>query len=206
MLEVIGLECVRGERTLFTNLNFSLPRGTLFELRGENGSGKTSLLRAICGLLIPDAGEIRWEGAPVKTLGDDYRAHLAYLGHLNGLKDELSAFENLKLGAPLAGIATDARAIENILRQFGLARCLHLPCKVLSQGQKRRAALARIALSVSRTLWALDEPFSALDVAAITFLQSLLERHLANGGIVMLTTHQDVPITAPHRQRIDLGV
>lgn len=206
MLEVIGLECVRGERTLFTNLNFSLPRGTLFELRGENGSGKTSLLRAICGLLIPDAGEIRWEGAPVKTLGDDYRAHLAYLGHLNGLKDELSAFENLKLGAPLAGIATDARAIENILRQFGLARCLHLPCKVLSQGQKRRAALARIALSVSRTLWALDEPFSALDVAAITFLQSLLERHLANGGIVMLTTHQDVPITAPHRQRIELGV
>jgi heme exporter protein A len=206
MLDVIGLECARGERTLFRDLSFSLAPGTLFELRGENGSGKTSLLRAICGLLSPVAGEIRWHGKNIRALGDEYHAHLAHLGHLNGLKDELSAFENLTLAAPLAGITTDARAIEDMLRQFGLARCRHLPCKALSQGQKRRAALAWIALNTHRTLWLLDEPFAALDATAMTFLQSLLEKHLANGGIVMLTTHQDVPIAAPHRERLELGV
>jgi heme exporter protein A len=205
MLDVIKLECARGERTLFRDLSFALPRGTLLEVRGENGSGKTSLLRAICGLLEPVAGEIRWEQNGIKTLGDDYRAHLAYLGHLNGLKDELTALENLKLGAPLAGFSADPKAIEDMLRRFGLARCLHLPCKVLSQGQKRRAALARIGLATQRTLWILDEPFAALDVAAIAFLQSLIEQHLARGGIVLLTSHQDVPIQAPQRQRIELA-
>jgi heme exporter protein A len=204
MLDVIGLECVRGERTLFRNLSFSLLPGTLFELRGENGSGKTTLLRAICGLLSPIAGEIRWQGENVKSLGDDYRAQLAYLGHLNGLKDELSALENVALTASLSGITADTRAIEDILRKFGLARCLHLPCKALSQGQKRRAALARVAISRHHQLWLLDEPFAALDTVAITFLQSQIEQHLVNGGIVMLTTHQDVPMSAPHRQRIEL--
>ena len=204
MLDVIGLECARGERTLFRDLSFSLPRGPLFELRGENGSGKTTLLRAVCGLLSPIAGEILWQGKNIKALGDDYRAQLGYLGHLNGLKDELSALENLALAAPLAGIAAGRSAVEDMLRQFGLARCLHLPCKALSQGQKRRAALARIALGTHHALWLLDEPFAALDTAAIALLQSLLERHLANGGIVMLTTHQDVPITAPQRQRLEL--
>ncbi len=205
MLDVIGLECARGERTLFRELTFSLPPGTLFELRGENGSGKTTLLRAICGLLSPIAGEIRWQGEDIKSLGDDYRAHLGYLGHLNGLKDELSALENVALTAPLSGITADIRAIEDMLRQFGLARCLHLPCKALSQGQKRRAALARVALGTHHQLWLLDEPFAALDAAAIAFLQSQIERHLANNGIVMLTTHQDVPIATPHHQRIELG-
>jgi len=204
MLDVIGLECVRGERALFRNLSFSLPPGTLLELRGENGSGKTTLLRAICGLLSPIAGEIRWQGENVKSLGDDYRAHLGYLGHLNGLKDELSALENVALTASLSGITADASAIEDILRQFGLARCLHLPCKALSQGQKRRAALARVAIGRHHQLWLLDEPFAALDAVAITFLQSQIEQHLVNGGIVMLTTHQDVPMSAPHYQRIEL--
>lgn len=205
MLEVIGLECARGERTLFKNLGFTLPRGTLFELRGENGSGKTSLLRAIAGLLSPMAGEIRWDGVDVRKLGDDYRAQFAWLGHLNGLKDELSAFENLTLIAPLLGINANAGMIEETLRAFGLRRALHLPCKVLSQGQKRRAALARIALSTNRPLWVLDEPFAALDVAAVAFLQSVIEKHLANAGIVMLTTHQEVPIQTPNRIRIELG-
>jgi heme exporter protein A len=204
MLDVIGLECVRGERTLFRNLSFSLLPGTLFELRGENGSGKTTLLRAICGLLSPIAGEIRWQGENVKSLGDDYRAHLGYLGHLNGLKDELSALENVALTASLSGITADTRAIEDILRQFGLARCLHLPCKALSQGQKRRAALARVAIGRHHQLWLLDEPFAALDTVAITFLQSQIEQHLVNGGIVILATHQDVPMSAPHHQRIEL--
>jgi heme exporter protein A len=206
MLDVINLECARGERTLFRGLNFALPRGTLLEVRGENGSGKTSLLRAICGLLAPMTGEIRWEGNTIRALGDDYRAQLAYLGHLNGLKDELSALENLSLGAPLAGFTADPKIIEDMLRRFGLARCLHLPCKVLSQGQKRRAALARTALATQRPLWILDEPFAALDVAAIAFLQSLIEQHLTQGGIVLLTSHQEVPIQAPQRHRIELAV
>lgn len=205
MLDVIGLECARGERTLFRDLGFSLKPGTLLEVRGENGSGKTSLLRAICGLLAPVAGEIRWNGTPAKELGDEYRAHIAYLGHLNGLKEELSAVENLAIAVPLAGVPVTEAAIEDTLRRLGLARCLHLPCRYLSQGQKRRAALSRVMLCETREVWILDEPFAALDVAAVAYLKSLIEAHLARGGMVLLTTHQEVPLSAPHTQRVELS-
>jgi heme exporter protein A len=205
MLDAIDLECVRGERRLFSGLSFNLPPRTLLEVRGANGSGKTSLLRMLCGLLSPAAGSVAWNGTAIRALGDDYRAQLVYLGHLNAIKDELTAIENLQFSARLAAIDTDAAGAAAALAWFGLTGFLHQPCKTLSQGQRRRVALARLRLSAAQPLWILDEPFSALDASALALTQSLLGSHLEAGGLVVLTTHQDVAIAAPSTRRIDLG-
>ncbi len=205
MLEITQLECVRGERRLFTNLNFAVAPHTLLEVRGPNGSGKTSLLRTLCGLLPPAAGSISWGGADIQALGDEYRAHLMYLGHLSGVKDELTARENLQLAAATNALPTSAPGIDAALHKLGLRNFHHLPCKALSQGQRRRVALARLCLSAARTLWILDEPFTALDTAALALVQGLLEAHLKAGGMVVLTTHQEVAISAGVTQRVELG-
>ncbi len=206
MLSVSALECVRGERRLFSNLNFELPARTLLEVRGANGSGKTSLLRLLCGLLAPAMGRIAWKRIDIRAAREDYYAQLVYIGHLNGVKDELSALENLCYAARIAGCPTGDNEADLALRKFGLGDFARLPCKALSQGQRRRAALARLALSSSYPLWVLDEPFTALDTNALTTTRNLIESHLNDGGMVVLTTHQDVAITAPSTQRIELGV
>ncbi len=147
MLAITQLECVRGERRLFSDLSFTAAPHTLLEVRGPNGSGKTSLLRNLCGLLPPAAGAITWCGTDIHALGDEYRAQLAYLGHLSGVKDELTAAENLCFSAGAGGLPADAAAIDAALETLGISECRHLPCKALSQGQRRRVALARLALS-----------------------------------------------------------
>lgn len=205
MLAITQLECVRGERRLFAHLDFEVAPHTLLEVRGPNGSGKTSLLRNLCGLLPPAAGSIRWCGGDIAALGDEYRAHIAYLGHLSGVKDELTARENLRLSALTGGLPTSADDIDSALQQLGLADFQHLPCKVLSQGQRRRVALARLCLSTARELWILDEPFTALDTAALALTRDLIEAHLETGGMVVLTTHQEIAIASHHTQRVDLG-
>jgi heme exporter protein A len=205
MLEINKLECVRGERRLFSDLNFAAVPRTLLEVRGPNGSGKTSLLRTLCGLLPPAAGTIHWCGDDIVTDGDEYRAHLAYLGHLSGVKDELTGPENLRLTAAASGLPASREQIDAALHKLGVQNFHHLPCKALSQGQRRRVALARLCLSAARTLWILDEPFTALDTAALALVQSLIEEHLERGGIVVLTTHQEVAITAGVTQRVELG-
>jgi heme exporter protein A len=205
MLDAIDLECVRGERRLFSGLSFNLLPRTLLEVRGANGSGKTSLLRMLCGLLSPAAGSVTWNGTAIRALGDEYRTQVVYLGHLNAIKDELTAIENLQFSARLAAIDTDAPRAAAALDWFGLAGFLHQPCKTLSQGQRRRVALARLRLSAAQPLWILDEPFSALDASALVLTQSLLGSHLEAGGLVILTTHQEVAIAAPSTRRIDLG-
>lgn len=204
VLRTTGLECVRGERRLFSNISFTLAGGTLLQVLGPNGSGKTSLLRIACGLLAPAAGEISWNGRPIRELAENYHAVLAYIGHLNAIKDELDAAENLALTAQLAGLPGNAGAIADALQGFGLAACQRLPCKLLSQGQRRRAALARLKLSGGRPLWILDEPFTALDAAGMGYARALIEAHLAAGGVVMLTTHQEIDVTAPSTQRLEL--
>ena len=197
MLEALQIEITRGNRKLFGNISLELKPGTLLLVTGSNGSGKTSLLRALCGLLSPSSGEIRWHGENIRVLREDYWKNLLYIGHNNALKGDLTTSENLAALCALSGVAANAVQRQSALAQFGLADREHSPAKSLSQGQRRRTALARLALGSVLPLWVLDEPFSALDSAAIAHLQSIISQHLANSGMVVMTTHQDVPIKAP---------
>ena len=206
MLEARELECTRGERRLFSGLSFGLGAGQLLRVAGANGSGKTSLLRIMCGLLLPSAGELRWRGQPIRAGREEYSRNLVFIGHLNALKDDLTALENLQVAAALGGMPTDAGRMRAALDRFGVAHCAELPTKILSQGQRRRVTLARLALSPAVPLWILDEPFSALDVGAVVELERLLAAHLASAGMVVLTTHQEVQVVAHAVLRIDLDV
>jgi heme exporter protein A len=204
MMEVVELACVRGERRLFQGLNFTQTAGELLYVHGPNGSGKTTLLRTLCGLALPEAGEVRWRGRNIRHMGEEYHREMAYVGHLNGVKDELTAFENLRVTAQLLeAVDRETRAVE-ALQRLELSECAELPGKVLSQGQKRRLALARL-LMVPRALWIMDEPFNALDVKAVAMIQDILIAHLDNGGMAILTTHQEVEITARRARHIRLG-
>lgn len=195
MLEASNLECVRGERSLFSKLSFRLDGGEMLDLQGENGSGKTSLLRMLCGLLSPVDGEIRWRGELIGKLGEDYRRELCYLGHLNAIKEELTPLENLLASARLAGELLDEVAALEALEVVGLAGREDLACRYLSQGQKRRVALARL-VNERRALWILDEPYVALDAAAVALVAGLIGTHLQRGGLAVLTTHQAVEVVA----------
>jgi heme exporter protein A len=195
MLETSDLECQRGDRRLFAGLGFRLDAGELLYLRGRNGSGKTSLLRMLGGLLPPAAGEIRWRGQPIGKLGEDYRRELCFLGHHNAIKEELTPLENLLTTAALADEPLDEDQALDALETLGLAGREDLACRYLSQGQKRRVALARL-VNERRPLWLLDEPFVALDVAAVDLVAGLIGAHLQRGGLAVLTTHQPVEIAA----------
>jgi len=204
MLEVVDLVCERGERRLFQDLSFTLSAGELLYVHGPNGSGKTTLLRTLCGLAMPEAGEVRWKGQNIRRLDEEYHREMAYVGHLNGVKDELTAFENLRVVGRLNGVAaSEERALE-ALRRLELTACAELPGKVLSQGQKRRVALARLLLA-PMALWIMDEPFNALDVKAVGMIQGVLSEHLDNGGMVVLTTHQEVEIISHRARHVHLG-
>ena len=204
MLETRELESTRGDAVIFTGLSFTLRPGALLRVTGANGSGKTSLLRALCGLLLPSAGEVRWNGESIRALREEYWKCLAYVGHANALKDDLTVEENLKVACALAGSSVAPAQLRQALDSFGLAGRERLPARALSQGQRRRAALARLAVSEALPLWILDEPFAALDAAAIERVQGLAGGHLARGGMVVLTSHQEVSITAPSVTDINL--
>jgi heme exporter protein A len=173
-------------------------------VEGANGSGKTSLLRMLCGLSTPEQGQIRWGDTPISQLGTSYYESLAYLGHTNGIKDELTALENLMLCTHLAGTRLSEAAAGEALQQIGLSGREHLPTKVLSQGQKRRVALARLLLT-PRLLWVLDEPMAALDQQALEFVEQMMTEHLAKGGIAVLTTHQHINTPSHSTQYLQLG-
>lgn len=204
MLETTRLDCVRGERHLFRALSFRLMPGELLSLQGRNGSGKTSLLRMLCGLLPPAGGEIRWRNEPIGKLGEDYRRELCFLGHQNAIKEELTPLENLMASARLADEALDEGAALDALETLGLAGREDLACRYLSQGQKRRVALARL-VNERRVLWLLDEPFVALDTAAVDLVAGLIGAHLQRGGLAVLTTHQAVDIPAGSVRQLVLG-
>ena len=195
MLTANNLECIRGEHKLFSSVCFAINPGELMFVGGPNGSGKTSLLRLLCGLSLPDSGEICWGGINIRELDEDYRSVMTYLGHLGGIKDDLTAIENLQISSVLAGCAIDEDQAADALGQMGLAGREMLPAKVLSQGQRRRVALARLLVTQTK-LWILDEPLTALDVAAVELIKGILERNLSTGGMVIMTTHQEIAMTA----------
>ncbi|MFA7241701.1 MAG: cytochrome c biogenesis heme-transporting ATPase CcmA [Sulfuricellaceae bacterium] len=204
MLEGKDLCCVRGARTLFNHLNFTLRAGELLQVQGANGSGKTSLLRMLCGLTSAAEGEICWDGAEIGGLGEAYRENLLYLGHHNAIQESLSARENLQATAALAGVALNESEAGATLRRMGLLGREDLPVRFLSQGQKRRVALARLMWSQA-PLWVLDEPFVALDTTALALLAGAIAGHLDGGGSVVLTSHQIVEIAGRTAQILNLS-
>jgi heme exporter protein A len=194
MLDLVNVSCQRGERRVFSGLNRGMKPGTLVAVTGSNGSGKTSLLRILCGLLQPEQGRVLWKGQPITALKELYLSDLLYIGHLNALKDDLTAVENLRMAARLSGEESSDEAARDALSAIGLGRHTHeLPIRVLSQGQKRRVTLARAWLS-TRPLWILDEPFASLDTASTRLLAERFQTHVNGGGLIIVATHDEVPI------------
>ena len=204
MLEASDLELERGGRRLFRGLALALAPGELLRVAGANGSGKTTLLKILCGLLAPQAGEVRWRGAPIRILREEFSRELVYLGHAPAVKDELTAAENLAIACTLAGRHASPHAVRDALHAYGLPGA-DVPVRRLSQGQRRRAALARLLLSASVPLWLLDEPFTALDASAARFTGELIAQHVARGGAAIYTTHQDAAISAAVARVIELA-
>lgn len=202
MLEARNLQCERGGRRLFSGLSFTLHPGDALRISGANGSGKTSLLRMLCGLLPPSEGEVRWHASPIKGLQEEYSRQLVYLGHAPAVKDDLSAAENLRIACRIAGAAVSELTVQQALARFGLDG-RQAAVKRLSQGQRRRAALARLALSHAVPLWLLDEPFSALDTQGVELLRGMFLEHLERGGVLAYSTHQDVGIPAARVVELD---
>ncbi len=204
MFQTVALSGSRGERQLFSDVSVTVKPGTLLAVVGENGSGKTSFLRMLCGLLSPDDGAILWQGKDIRQLKELYSAQLTYVGHLNGIKDELTPVENLTVSACLAGDESSGAIVQKALEAVGLVRPVHrLSTRVLSQGQKRRVSLARLWLS-TRPLWLLDEPFASLDTAATSYLTQRLHAHLHNGGMVVVATHQEIDLPPDCIQQLRL--
>lgn len=204
MLEVQNVGCVRGDRRLFDKINFSLTPGAVLQLTGPNGSGKTSLLRIICGLMAPEEGEIRWQGANIRSLAEEYFTAITYIGHSIAVKEELTSLENLRISNGLAGIEVSRKEAYSVLGKMGLTGRENLAARLLSEGQRRRSALARL-LTCRAPLWVLDEVLTSLDKAAVTLMKSLIEEHLSKGGMAIIATHQELNLSASSFQRLELA-
>ncbi len=178
--------------------------GDWLQVTGANGSGKTSLLRILCGLLSPAEGQVFWQGANIHSLGEEYSTQMTYFGHRPGVKDELTATENLCVAAGLSGMDIDKKTAQQALEKIGLAGRDSLPARMLSEGQRRRVSLSRL-LVCNTKLWLLDEILTSLDKAAISLVRSLIEEHLSGGGIAIVATHQDLQLTSSQTRRLELA-
>lgn len=193
LLQVQQVSCERGGRALFQAVSFGLHLGQALHVQGDNGAGKTTLLRALAGLTPIAQGQVQWRGLDSVQHRAGFHTDMLYLGHALGLKDELTAVENVLFSAAMAGQQLSRSEALQALTTQGLRSRAHLPLRVLSQGQKRRVALARLQ-SATSCLWLLDEPFVALDNDAVHALQTLLQTHVAQGGAVVFTSHQPVSL------------
>ncbi|MCK4709596.1 MAG: cytochrome c biogenesis heme-transporting ATPase CcmA [Gammaproteobacteria bacterium] len=202
LLQTTDLTCVKDDRILFEDLNLSLTAGQILLVEGKNGSGKTSLLRILTGLNLPESGNVLWQGQPISEVGPDYYEQINYVGHHDGIKRDLTCLENLRLvqamGKPLPIDLDDALDKVNLYR-FG-----DNYVATLSAGQKRRLALARLVVTEAK-LWIMDEPFTSLDKASMAMFQLMFEQHLANGGIIVMTSHHDIEMKDSDVVRLDLS-
>ena len=200
-LVVSRLACRRGHRLLFQGVSFVLGPGQVLWLRGANGRGKTSLLRLLTGLSTPESGEIRWSGQALRAAGPAFREQLLYIGHANGLKEDLTVSEALRFLARIHGRPSAPEVLGEALRRLGLFSRRLAPVRTLSQGQRRRVALARLALDltepVGARMWVLDEPYDALDIQGIGVLNELLAAQARRGGCVVLTSHLPLTLADP---------
>jgi heme exporter protein A len=201
VLQARALSCVRGERELFNQLDLEVKSGECLHVRGANGVGKTSLLRILTGLSKPESGDVLWNHHSIKEDPRQYHRELLFLGHRDALKEDLTALENLQMYAALDDISITSEQALAALWQFGLRGREELPVHYLSAGQKRRVLMARMAIRQAK-LWILDEPFNALDVDAVQALQNLIAEHLHGGGLVILTSHQEIHL--PHVRVLEL--
>ena len=204
MLEARGLECVRGQRRLFRHLSFAIRPGDCFELRGANGSGKTSLLRMLCGLLPPESGEILWHGEPINMQRQAYLSSVTYIGHRCAVKDELTTLENLLVSTALGGFELAPTEAQRALEYLQLDDQKHLPARHLSEGQRRRLALARL-VNCRRPLWLLDEVMTSLDMVSARSMAALIDDHLSRQGMAVIATHQELKLSSRLSHRIDLA-
>ena len=200
-LNIKNLACWRNDQVLFNNLNLSLSPANVLFLQGENGSGKTSLLRILCGFRLADEGDIFWDNESVLS-NYEYFQNISYVGHKNGIKDELTAEENLNLMRSMA-TASDIKT-ENVLKQIGLFKQADVLTRQLSAGQKRKLALARLMMT-NNSFWILDEPFTSLDVASVGFFEELIKQHITRGGMLILTSHHDIDLTGLSVNRLSLS-
>lgn len=203
-LKGLQLGCMRGGRMLFSGIDVEVGAGEALRVDGGNGSGKTSLLRLLCGLSAPTLGTVQWRGQDLRSVREEFHRELLYIGHANALKDELTAADNLLLGARLAGRRADRADAEAALDRIGLLRQARLPVGRLSQGQRRRVALARLHLPEVPRLLVLDEPFTALDSVAVQRLEAVLSQHVSTGGSLVYTTHQPATLRGGRLQTLCL--
>jgi heme exporter protein A len=202
-LAAVDLACRRGNRRLFGGVNFTVDAGQATWLRGRNGRGKTSLLRLAAGLSAPESGRITWGGVAVREAAG-MAQRLVYVAHASALKDDLSVTESLRFLAQLHGRDDSIGALHAALERVGMGARRDALVRTLSQGQRRRATLARLALEREASLWILDEPYDALDSDGIEAVNALLNEHLTRGGSVLLTSHQAAGASAPPMNVFDL--
>ena len=200
LLQGLDLSCIRDDRVLFEGLSFDLVSGQVLLLEGQNGSGKTSLLRILCGFREADAGQVLWCGDAIND--SQYYADMAYVGHLDGVKKELTVLENLKVSLALG--SAGQYSIAQALAKVQLTDYDDVLVQALSAGQKRRLSLARLLIT-HNTVWILDEPFTSLDKQGIALIETLMAGHCANGGMIVLTSHHDIELPGVDVQRILLS-
>ena len=203
-LEVHQLAFTRSDRVLFSDLSFALEPGQVLQIEGHNGSGKTTLLRTLCALSTPSDGEVRWCGENIRKVLPDYLEELAYVGHIPGVKEELTPLENLAFAQAITRPRPGIDA-ESALERIGLpVEHEDIPCRKLSAGQRRRVALARLLMSDAR-LWVLDEPFTALDRVGRKMVEQMLRDHASAGGMAVITTHHTVSLDNSPVQHLHLS-
>ncbi len=200
LLQGTDLSCIRDDRVLFEGLTFELVAGQVLLLEGKNGSGKTSLLRILCGFREPDAGEVFWCGDAIND--SQFYQDMAYVGHLDGVKKELTVLENLKVSLALGQCGR--YSIPQALAKVHLSDYDDAMVQALSAGQKRRLSLARLLIT-HNVLWILDEPFTSLDKQGIALIETLMSEHCASGGMIVMTSHHDIELHGVDVHRINLS-